>query len=118
MSYRWKCVLTGALGGLVNGLLGAGGGTVVVPMLTRFVGLEEKKALATTVFTILPLCLLSAGVYAAGGKLDIAPAWPYFAGGLVGGVIAGKLFGRTPALWLKRGFGALLAVGGLRMLLA
>ncbi len=118
LQLKWKCFCTGALGGLVNGLLGAGGGTVIVPLFLRWVGLEEKKALATTVFTILPLCLLSAGVYAWGGELDFGAAWPYLAGGAVGGFIAGKLFGKTPASWLRRGFGALLAFGGLRMLLS
>lgn len=117
MSNKRKSLTAGALAGLVNGLMGTGGGTVAVPLYLRWIGLENKRALATTVMTIFPLCALSAAVYAFGGKLSLQSAWPYLAGGLAGGWIGGKLFKKAPAMWLRRGFGALLALGGLRMLL-
>ena len=34
MDKKWKYALSGAAGGLVNGLFGGGGGTVLVPLLT------------------------------------------------------------------------------------
>ncbi len=117
MKDKLKSLAVGALAGLVNGLMGAGGGTVAVPLFLRWLRLDEKKALATTVMTIFPLCAMSAVVYALGGKLDLRGAWPYLAGGLAGGIAGGLLFKKAPAIWLRRGFGALLALGGLRMLL-
>ena len=62
MTDKGKLRLTGALGGAVNGLFGGGGGMAVVPLLSRWCGLEEKKAFATCVALILPLCLVSAAV--------------------------------------------------------
>lgn len=116
MKGKLKSLTAGALAGLVNGLMGAGGGTVAAPLYMRWLKLEDKKALATTVMTIFPLCALSAAVYALGGKLSLQNAWPYLAGGLAGGILGGLLFKKTPAMWLRRGFGALLVLGGLRML--
>ena len=39
--------ICGAAAGAVNGLFGAGGGMVLVPMLIRFAGLEDKKAFSS-----------------------------------------------------------------------
>jgi uncharacterized membrane protein YfcA len=43
---RKKTVLTaiaGAVAGIINGLFGAGGGMILVPMLTRGTGLEDRE---------------------------------------------------------------------------
>lgn len=112
-----KYIIIGLGGGLVNGFLGAGGGMVVLPLLIRWTGMEEKKAMATTVMIIAPLCALSAVIYWSSGGLDLQKAWPYLAGGFVGGLLAGVLFKKAPPGLLRRAFGALLAFGGLRMLL-
>ena len=52
----WKSVLAGAAAGLTNGFFGGGGGSVLVPMLTRVCGLDQRRAFATSVAVILPLC--------------------------------------------------------------
>ena len=44
-----KAALAGAAAGSVNGLFGAGGGMVLVPMLIRFGRLEDKKAFSSAV---------------------------------------------------------------------
>ena len=49
----WLC---GALAGAANGFFGGGGGMVLVPLLTRLCGLEQRRAFATSVAIILPLC--------------------------------------------------------------
>ena len=53
-------MLAGAAAGLTNGFFGGGGGSVLVPMLTRVCGLDQRRAFATSVAVILPLCALSA----------------------------------------------------------
>ena len=76
MSENWKLRLTGVGGGLVNGLFGGGGGMAVVPLLTRWCGLEEKKAFATCVAIIFPLCVLSAAIYLFRTGFDLLTALP------------------------------------------
>lgn len=117
MEKKGRFALAGALAGLVNGFFGGGGGMLLVPMLERTCGVEQKKAFATSVAVILPLCVLSAGVYLLRGGLDLTAALPYLIGGAVGGWIGGKTFRAVPALWLRRGFALLLLYGGVRNLL-
>ena len=53
---------TGGAAGLANGLFGGGGGMVLAPALTGWCHMEQKRALATCVAAILPLCLLSTAI--------------------------------------------------------
>lgn len=109
--------ISGALGGIVNGLFGGGGGMVLVPLLTRWCGIEEKKAFATCVAVIFPFCVLSAIIYWLRGSLDFLAALPYLLGGLLGGWVGGRLMGRISVVWLRRIFAAFLLYGGMRYLL-
>ena len=61
-----NALLAGAAAGLVNGFFGGGGGMVLVPLLTQKCGLEQRKAFATSVAIILPLCILSSVIYFSG----------------------------------------------------
>lgn len=112
-----RFLLAGALAGAVNGFFGGGGGMVLVPMLAGRCGLSQREAFATSVAVILPLCVLSAGVYWFRGGLDLGTALPYLIGGLAGGVMGGKLFRRLSVVWLRRLFALLLLYGGVRALL-
>lgn len=104
----------GALAGAVNGLFGGGGGIVLAVLLRR--ELDDKRAFATCVAAILPLCLVSAAVYLLRGGFDLCAALPYLAGGLTGGVAGGVLFRRVPGLWLRRMFALFLLYGAWRYL--
>ena len=108
--------VSGALAGLVNGLFGAGGGMLLLPLLSRMNGLEAHEAFACSVCIILPLSLVSVAVYFLQGGLDVMQALPYLAGGAAGGVIA-VLLKRISAAWLHRALGLLIVWGGLRLLL-
>ena len=109
--------ISGALAGLVNGLFGGGGGMVLVPLLTRWCGIEEKPAFATCVAVIFPFCVLSAIIYWLRGGLDFLTALPYLLGGLAGGWVGGRLMGCISVVWLRRIFAAFLLYGGMRYLL-
>ena len=106
----WFAVAGGAAG-LVNGFFGGGGGMILVPLLAGKCGLDQRKAFATSVAVIAPLCALSAAIYWFRGCLDFAMALPYLAGGLVGGLIGGKLFKKVSLVWLKRLFALLVLYG-------
>ena len=114
---KWKYLLAGGAAGLTNGLFGGGGGSVLVPLLTRCCGLEEKRAFATSVAVILPLCTLSAAIYLFRGGLDVMTALPYLIGGTAGGWAGGRWFKGVRVNWLRRGFGLLLIYSGVRCFL-
>ena len=117
MNKRWKYGLSGAAAGLVSGLFGGGGGTVLVPLLTGWCKTEQKQAFANCVAVIFPLCALSAVIYLLRTGLRLVTALPYLVGGLAGGLVGGKLFGKVSAPWLRRIFGVFLVYGGVRYLL-
>ena len=90
---------------------------VFLPILSRWGGLAQRKLYATCVGVIFPVCLVSAAVYLLRGELSLLTALPYLAGGLAGGWIGGKLYGRISAEWLKWLFAAFLFYAGVRYLL-
>lgn len=117
MGQRMRYLVSGGLAGLINGFFGGGGGSIFVPLLTRLCHLEEKKAFATSVAVILPLCVLSALLYFLRGSLDLSLALPYLLGGALGGWLGGRWFKGVRLPWLRRGFGLLVLYGGVRCFL-
>ena len=85
MKPMWKYAVSGAAAGAANGLFGAGGGMILVPLLTGWCSLEDKKAFATSIAIIAPMCLVSIFIYWYQGQLDALAALPYLIGGLFGG---------------------------------
>lgn len=117
MKNKYKYAVSGGLAGAANGLFGAGGGMILVPLLTRWAGLEDKKAFATSISIIAPLCLVSILVYCFQGSMDFMQALPYLIGGFFGGLIGGKLFKKVPAKFLHRALGLIIIYGGIRSIL-
>jgi len=115
---KWKFAVTGALAGLANGLFGSGGGMFLVPLFTHWTKLPQRKAFATSVAVILPLSLVSAGIYWFRGGLELDAAWPYLLGGFLGGILSGRVFQKVPLTWLRRAFALLILYGGVRAALA
>lgn len=110
--------LSGAAAGLVNGLFGAGGGMVLLPLLSHTTDLREHEVFASSVCIILPLSVVSAGVYWLRGGEFVTSALPYLLGGAIGGVLAGLFLKKLPTKWLHRVLGVFILWGGFRLLVA
>ena len=106
----------GAAAGAVNGLLGAGGGMVLVPLLTALTDMEEDAVFPTSVSIILPVCLVSVGFSLVHNPGNWQAALPYLAGSAAGGVLAGLVGRKIPTKWLHRILGGLILWGGVRYL--
>lgn len=113
-SGKVSACIAGGAAGLINGFFGGGGGMVLVPLLMRSCKLPRQKAFATSIAIILPLCLLSAGIYYFHGNLDLKLALPYLIGGLLGGLLGGRIFKKVPVSWLRRAFALLILYGAWR----
>ena len=109
-------VLSGVSIGFVNGLLGAGGGIIAVPILKRL-GLERKEAHANAVAVILPVTLLSAVLYLLKGYVSLADSFVFIPGGLVGSLMGTYCLKKISPVWLKRIFGGFMVYAGVRLLL-
>lgn len=106
--------LTGFFAGLINGLLGTGGGILLVTA-TKIMGVKPKIAHATALTVILPLSVVSIIMYLKNGHLEVLPAVLVGAGGTVGGVLGAKLLKKTPDKWLKVFFGVTTLLLGVMM---
>ena len=114
MNDKLKKIGGGALVGVINGLLGAGGGMLAVPLLSKF-GLDAKKSHATSIAIILPLSVISVAAYLFRGDVKFADAGVYMIPGAVGAVIGAWLLGKIPDKWLRRLFGAFMIWAGIRL---
>lgn len=117
MAYWGKCLVAGGLAGLLNGLFGAGGGLVLVPLLISWLKIDEKRAFATSVAIILPLSVISYILFFLWGGRIWQEALPYLLGGIVGGAISIYLFRRISNQWLHQLFGLLILIGGVKAVL-
>lgn len=112
--YVGKCLIIGGLAGILNGLFGAGGGLMLVPLFIGWLKMEEKQAFATSVAVALPLSIASFAVFIAQGNSVWEEALPYLLGGMVGGGLSIKLFRSISAKWLRRLFGMLILYGAIK----
>lgn len=106
----------GSAAGIINGLFGAGGGMVLVPLLTLLTDLKENEIFPSSISIMLPMCVVSLSISAIGNGLPWKAALPYLLGSAIGGLIAGLLGKKIPTLWLHRGLGLLILWGGVRYL--
>ena len=114
---RWlKLALAGAAAGAVNGLFGAGGGMVLVPLLTILNCFSDRHIFPASISILLPVCIVSITVGSLHRQLPLVEALPYLIGGFTGGLIAGKIEKKLPTVWLHRLLGILILWGGLRYL--
>lgn len=116
MTHYWKTAVAGGLAGAVNGLFGAGGGMVLVPLLTWMTDIEEEQVFPSSVSIILPICIVSLAIGSWGNGLPILEALPYLIGSIPGGIMAAVTGNRIPVKWLHRILGILILWGGVRYL--
>ncbi|MFT3875946.1 MAG: sulfite exporter TauE/SafE family protein [Propioniciclava sp.] len=83
-------LLVGVAGGLLSGMFGIGGGTIIVPALVLWLGMQQKLAAGTSVAAILPTAVVGATSYALQGHVDWIAAL-CIAAGVIGGAQVGTL---------------------------
>lgn len=111
-----KVAIAGIAAGSINGLFGAAGGMVLIPLLTLLTDLKEEELFSSSLAIMLPICLVALAVTALHQPLPLAASMPYLAGSGLGGFLAGILRNRIPTLWLHRLLGLLIIWGGVRYL--
>ena len=113
---KFKTAFSGFCAGAVNGLFGAGGGMVLVPLLSTDRTLEETEVFPASVSIILPTCLVSLLFSMDWSAFSDKTIWFLLAGSALGGVAAGFWGKKIPTVWLHRALGLLILWGGFRYL--
>ena len=113
---HWGLFVAGLCAGIVNGLFGAGGGMVLVPLLTALPGLSENEIFPSSVAIILPVCLVSLAFILPGSSFTFMDALPYLGGSFICGILSWKVGKKIPTKWLHRILGIFILWGGIRYL--
>ncbi len=100
-------LLLGFIGGIPAGM-GMGGGTVTIPLLVLFGGVEQKIAQSANLFSFLPMSVGALRTHANNGLLQTQGiAWAIIPALLFSALGTG-LAVLLPSALLKKGFGAFL----------
>ncbi len=100
-------VATGVGAGFLSGLFGVGGGLVIVPALMAVLGMDQRRASATSLAAIIVTAAVGSGTYALHGEVSWAGGALLVVGALVGSQIGVWLLRRLPAPslpWILIGF--------------
>ncbi|MBR2346144.1 MAG: TSUP family transporter [Clostridia bacterium] len=129
-------VLCGAVGGFINGLLGAGGGIIITLALSRLLPKDEesrRSVFACSLCVTLPLSLLTLARYASSTDGSLSEMFSSFSASplplvsygaeliflaaAIGGVVGGLLLGRLGSAALSRIFAIICIVSGVLMII-
>lgn len=108
--YYLGAVFIGLLAGLMSGMFGVGGGTVIVPLLLTLLVFDQRRAAGTSLAAIVPTAAVGVMSYAAVDAVAWIPALILAAGAVVGAQIGTWLLARLPQNAIRWGFVGFLVV--------
>ncbi len=101
--------LCGLAGGLFGGM-GMGGGTLLIPLLTLFLGVPQGVAQGVNLLSFLPMSALALTVHARNGLLVKEGLWQLVLPALLFSALGAACAVCLPAGLLRKGFGLLLVL--------
>lgn len=110
-----RVLAAGAIGGLLSGLFGVGGGIVMVPIFVLWLGLDQKRAITTSLIAIIPIAVSGMLGYALGGAVDWGVGLALGVGSVAGGQLGTWLLPRVPVPYLQALFALLLGYSAYRL---
>ncbi|MBS1413402.1 MAG: TSUP family transporter [Christensenellaceae bacterium] len=106
----------GLISGLLNGLLGTGGGILAIPAF-RMAGEQQRHAQANASVFMLFMSIISAAVLLfSGERVDWASALPVAAAGIPGAAAGALLLNKLSNRVLQLIFSLLILASGIRIL--
>lgn len=109
----WLTVALASAGAGLLASMGLGGGGVLLLYLSA-VGMSQLTAQGINLAFVLPVGLLSLWFHRKNGLVDMSAAWPIILGGLAGIWLGVLTAGCLPEELLRRLFGGLIVVIGIR----
>lgn len=106
-------VVIGAVTGLYSGFLGLGGGFVLVPLLTRWLHFDMKRAIATSLVAVAMLAVPGTITHAILGHIDWAIALALSVGVIPGAMLGARITLGSSDRSVRIGFATLLVVVGI-----
>lgn len=109
--------ILGFVTGLFNGFFGAGGGTILVPGMERFLNIKPHNAHASAIAVIFPLSIISAIIYFFKVELMWQNILYVSIGGVIGGYLGANLLNKFSSKYLHIIFGFFMLLGAFKSIL-
>jgi len=110
-------LILGVIAGVLSGIFGIGGGTILIPAMVFLFGLTQHQAQGTTLAILVPpIGLLAALRYYYAGNVKLNMAAFICIGFFFGALLGAHYIQAVPDPTLKRLFGIYLVVLGARMI--
>lgn len=110
-------ILGGLVGGIIGGM-GMGGGTLLIPILTIFLGIEQKNAQAINLIAFIPMAVIVTAINIKRKDIDyksvFTVAIPALATSVVSSLFVEKIDGKI----LSIGFSVFLIILGTIMMIS
>lgn len=103
-------IFIGLIAGLLSGLFGVGGGTVIVPLLVLMVHFDQRISAGTSLAAIVPIASIGVISYAIHDSVAWIPALLLAVGAVTGAQIGTRLLPRISQTVLRWGFIGFLVV--------
>jgi len=112
-----KLLAVGFLAGLLGGLLGIGGGIIMVPAMVSWFAVKQHNAHATSLAVIIPTGIIGGIIYGFHGNIDLTVTLYLVVGSMLGASMGARMMKSIPPDRLKKLFGLMLLLVGLRMVI-
>lgn len=117
ISHTAISLLLGFCAGILSGLMGVGGGSVLVPGMVYLLNTSQYTAHGTSLVVILATALVAGTSYYKKGLVDGKLAIMLGICATAGSAIGAALMVLLPADMLRRIFGAFIVIVGIRLLM-
>ena len=104
--------VTGLAAGFASGMFGIGGGVILTPALCLLTEMPHACVLGTTLASMVPPSIVSAGTHRQMGNVVTSVVLPLVGGSAIGAAVAGQVAVRAPEEPLQWMFAAFLALSG------
>jgi uncharacterized membrane protein YfcA len=112
----WLLVM-GLAAGVISGMVGIGGGTILVPAMVYILGFSQHQAQGTTLaMFLIPIGILGVYNYWKGGYVDVKTALIMAITFVAGSYFGSKISISLEAETVKKIFGIFLAVLSVKMI--
>lgn len=108
--------LIGLIAGLASGYVGVGGGFIMVPLMTSWLGVPMRYASGTSLIAIIILCVPGVAEQMMLGNVDYLAGIELVVGSIPGAALGARLVKKVPERTLRFIFAGFLGVAAVLLL--
>lgn len=105
-------IVAGVVSGIIGGM-GMGGGTLLIPILTLFLGFAQKSAQAINLIVFIPMAILALIIHIKNKLVDFKIGIPIVCMGVIFSILGSILSNSLSNNFMRKMFGGFLILVGI-----